>query len=207
MSYPYHLSLKKNVCISVDGEDLILTNPPISVLRLGNPTPGIKKVLEALCGAGGQENALCDVMVKEDGLTAAAKFYYYLGKLDEDSFLCRTAISGKGPLTTLVPTSRHFRVNEGKVAPEVHFSLSRFAYLRQEAGEMVLESPLGHGKLILRSPEGFVLLHKFSKPTNMGDLVTCMNGLALEEVRAFLDLLLNLKAIWEVREADPPRKK
>lgn len=204
MSYTYHLLFKKSLFLKEEGEELFLVNPPLSALRISKPTPGIRQVLDALSGAGGQENALYELMVKEDGPTAGPTFYFYLRKLDEKGFLCRSVINQKGPLATLVPTSQYFRFQEAAIDSATHYILSRFAYCHKEDRDMVLESPLGHGKLILNLPGSLAIIHKLAKPRTMEDLVNHIEGVALEEARAFFNLLLNLKAVCEVREGVTP---
>jgi hypothetical protein len=199
MPYPYHLSFKQSVSVKVEGEDVVLVNPLISALRISKPTRGMQRVIEALSGPGGQEDGLCELMVRDEGLPAAARFYYYLEKLDEKSFLCRTVPVKSGPLATLAPVSRYFRFEDRKIVPGMRYVLSRFAYCRREGGEMVLESPLGHGIITLSLPESLAIIQGLAQPMTAEDMGTRIGSVALEEIRALFNLLLNIEALQPVQ--------
>jgi ABC-type multidrug transport system fused ATPase/permease subunit len=66
-----------------------------------------------------------------------------------------------------------------KIVPGMRYVLSRFAYCRREGGEMVLESPLGHGKISLSLPESLAIIQGLSKPTTAEDLCTRIGSVAV----------------------------
>lgn len=199
MPYLYHLSFKQSVSVKAEGEDVVLVNPLISALRISKPTRGMQRVIEALCRPGGQEDGLCELMVRDEGLPAAARFYYYLGKFDEKGFLCRTVPVKSGPLATLAPVSRYFRFEDRKIVPGMRYVLSRFAYCRREGGEMVLESPLGHGIITLSLPESLAIIQGLAQPATAEDMGARIGSVALEEIRALFNLLLNIEALQPVQ--------
>ena len=69
------------------------------------------------------------------------------------------------------------------------YVLSRFAFLRRKADKLVLESPLGHARVVLEDPRVLSLLGALSTATSLSQLATVAGDLAPADVQAFVALL------------------
>src|ERR1700730_2168646 len=112
----------------------------------------------------------------EDELAAALPtsaqvplLYFFLRQMDAAGFLCRTLQFGGQPLATLIPTGSHYRYAPAQIHPNATYRLSRFAYLRREETQMVLESPLAHCQVLLQQPAAVALLHDLARPAACGE--------------------------------------
>lgn len=198
MSCPYHLAFKASVAGRVEGDDLVLDISQTPTLRIRHPSRGFRTLVEALRGTGGREDVLCDLVAREAGDDAgAARFQYYLGLLDERGLVCRTVQESDGPFCTLVPANR-LRFTKLPVGPAIRYVLSRFAYCRREGDAIVLESPLGWGRLILQAPESMALVQRLSKPSTAMELAEGCCGLSPEGLHGLLEALFNLNALREI---------
>ncbi len=189
------LSFKPGVTIKEDGADRVLSDDPLATgLRVKNPSPGITELLYLLGKSRGTEDALCDAITDIDGVRSVAKCLYYIRQFHKKSFLSRQIRLDNAPLACLIPVSRDFRFNRDSVEPNLEFVLSRFAFCRCHDGHMLLESPLGHGKVEM-SPPAMQILGELSVPVSVSGI--CQK-LGIEDhgaVRDFFTLLLNARAI------------
>src|SRR5262249_60891111 len=70
------------------------------------------------------------------------------------------------------------------------YVLSRFAYLRREGAEAVLESPLAHARVILNDWRAAALVGALAAPATAGELAERVSGLGVDGVAALLALFL-----------------
>ncbi|MBO06545.1 MAG: dehydrogenase [Parcubacteria group bacterium] len=200
MTYPYTLSFRNDVSVHRKGGDIILTNGRISALRLKEPSPGLSAIVDSLSDKGGTEDALCNILINEDGASNLGKFYYHLSKLMEKDFLCRTVKHEGQCISTLEPISKYFQFKEQHIDSNVKYRISRFAYCHDENGRMVLESPLGHCRLVLHDWRGAAYINMLSQPCTVRDINIAFPDVNKEVVRQVFVFLFNTHAICEVDE-------
>lgn len=108
---------------------------------------------------------------------------------------CHTATSGEIRLATFVPTTERTLFDaELRFGPETHV-LSRFAYMRREENNLVLESPLTGSQVLLHHPSAMAIVNAFFNP------VTAAEAGSAAEAEAVLTILANSGAIVECDEA------
>lgn len=199
MPYPFALSLKKNVRIEKENDDLLLIGID-SALRFKNPSPGIHAGILSLANRAITEEDLSKVISEKDGTLDWSKFYFYINKIEEKRLFRKTILVGKSPLATLEPISPSFSFVEHELLKEARYRLSRFAYSHLEDGKMVLESPLGHAKVILEDWRANSVLGMFACFCTLDEIYKNFRDLGLENIKALLQLLLNINAISEINE-------
>jgi len=116
-------------------------------MRLGVLSGAHRFFWSLLFEGGLTGEALVDAALGDDAGADGAVLYYHLALLDRKCLLRYTLLAGGRAVATLEPFSAAFAFRE--VPPERRFRLSRFACLRRDEDDTVLESPLGHGRLLL----------------------------------------------------------
>lgn len=201
MTYPYTLSFKSGVYTDKKDGNIILTSGRVPLLRLKNATRGLAAVVDLLSGKGGTEDELCNTLMDEDGTSDLGRFYYTLQKISKEGLLSRTFKAEGRPFATLEPISSYFQFKEQDTGDSVKYCISRFAYCHNDNGLTVLESPLGHGKLILHDWRSSASLNMLSLPCTVSDISKVIPNINEEVVKRLFTFLLNINAICEVGEA------
>ncbi|MGH6896612.1 MAG: SagB family peptide dehydrogenase [Geminicoccaceae bacterium] len=128
-------------------------------LRIASP-----KASDALLrlGCGADEGSLLGALGGDEH--SVALLFYYLERLRRYGLLVADVRRKDQLLMTLVPRSRHFDVALPR-ATEGTWQLSRFAYLRRDGEDLVLECPEAACIAHLKSREVVGWLHEASRPT------------------------------------------
>jgi hypothetical protein len=143
------LSFRKEVSLVETLEGRITLESPWGKAILSELTPGLLPVLRSLSSGGATEDDLCSLVLKTEGASALATFYYYLERWRKLGLLCYSLVVDGWPLATVVPMTRGFQFSRPNISVNARFCLSRFAYCRREADALVLESPLSPRKCLL----------------------------------------------------------
>jgi SagB-type dehydrogenase family enzyme len=179
-------------------------------------TPGILAALRRLVDQGAGEDALAELVLKTDGGEALPRLYYHLNTLDRRGLLWRSVSAPPGSssdcappglsrrsgqrLASLVPLSPRFLFPSRKLAPGRRYLLSRFAYLRRENGEAVLESPRSPARVILHDGRAATLAHAFFRPQGADELKEAAPGLPVPVTVLAAELLLSAGMLEELNE-------
>jgi SagB-type dehydrogenase family enzyme len=153
--------------------------------------------LQRLGLSGELENRLADQVRQMEGAAALAKFYYYLQRLTQRGLLARSAHDNGERLATVVAVSPHFVFDCHEVFCDQHYVLSRFAYMRREDGNIVLESPLSHGRITLPDLRAVAIVHALAEPRPLEDLIRRVAGLSPDATALVVSLLLNSGMLQE----------
>jgi SagB-type dehydrogenase family enzyme len=135
------------------------------------------------------EEEVVDSVLRAGGAEALARFHHHLHRLTQRGLLLRSAHAGGERLATLVPISPGFTFSPTGVQAEMPYLLSRFAYLRREGGEMVLESPRAHARLILKDERAAALVCCLGRAATAAELAGRVPGLTAEAAAGVLTLL------------------
>ena len=200
MSPSLFLSLRQDVsCDPGDDGELVLREAAAQVVfkHLG---AGCRDALQRF-GTGGEDEALLtELVLAADGADGLARFYYYLQQLGRRGWIRRSARLGHEPLVTLVTFASLSPCAFRPVLPGRHYQLSRFAYTRSAGGEMVLESPLAHARVVLHDWRAAALVHALTQPGPVEGWGEPIPGLAAEAVVKVMTLLLNADMLCELDE-------
>ena len=154
-------------------------------LTFKRPTTGLRTALTTLhAGKGATNLELSQIVQQADGIYELSTFNSHLTKLIGLGWICH----GIDSLATAIPLTRDFQFIVSKIDPEQSFTLSRFAYLHQVKGQMILESPLSKAKVCLHDWRGAASIAKLTQPQTIAELV--VPTLTTEEIKQFLALLL-----------------
>ncbi len=189
MTSSFFLSLRASVSLErLDDESFVLRDEMRGASLRGLSEETVA-AFESIATVGEQEELLADKIAQRDGPLALAKFRYYLRSLEQLGWLLRSSrLDGKN-LATLVPVSSSFQFSNPDLQSDDQFALSRFVYLRNTDGEMIMESPLAHARVVLHDARVTILLHALSRLRRAVDLVNECADLPAEVVQNLIALL------------------
>ncbi len=205
MSQTYVLSFAEGVTIDRPSANRAVIQTPLTnrAYSFGSLSPGLRKVIDALSSAGATEDELTGLIEELDGVTGLAPLYYYLLTFAECRILSYTISYGDRRLATLAPSSIFFRFSPAPVDPHSKYTLSRFAYIHREQEDLILESPLAHGKITLLSWEGAAVAVELAKAQTVGSLCGLLPGVSRETVSLLLEMLLGACFVSELNPEEP----
>jgi SagB-type dehydrogenase family enzyme len=203
MSWPYVLSFRRDVSVVEEGEERANLRAPLGTQALSGLSPAMLDVLRALAGDGATENQLADLLIQHGDTTDLARLYYELERWKRWRLVRYSLVVEGPPVATVEPISPSFRFGPEQVAADARYVLSRFAYCRRGAGELVLESPLSHARTVLAGSLGARLVAELATPSSYVELAARIEGLAEDVAQAFMSLLVNAGVLSRVGEDGP----
>lgn len=184
-----------NVEVREDKQGILVAGPAGAALRLKRPGSAFRTLLDHLARGGMDRNTICDQAmgaVADDGGADLARLYFALGEIERKGFLRYTVAQRGRALATLEPVAPAFRLED--ISIDGKFLLSRFACLRRVGDTMIVESPLGHARVVIHDGRGAALLALLAAPHTAAELATAMHDFDEATVAAFIALLANAKA-------------
>jgi SagB-type dehydrogenase family enzyme len=135
--------------IQRNGTRITLDIPDWKPLAFSVPTPAFADAIEALGGDGASFETLVTIAsVGTDAGAAAKRVAYYLERFRRPRLLEWVARRDGNVVVTLRSLTSGFGLAEG-AAPEAAMTLSRFAHVRRDGADLVLESPETPCRVIL----------------------------------------------------------
>jgi SagB-type dehydrogenase family enzyme len=192
-------SLPADAVLTADGEGRFAIQARGERIAFPQLSEAMQHVLQTLANGGGTEEQLAEHVEQADGDAGLRRLYHVLHQLTRRGWLAWSADEFGKRLATLVPWSRHFVYAARVLEPDRPYVLSRFAYMRAEAGQVLLESPLAHAQIVLHDPRAAALVHALARPTT--DLSRHPYGLAGDAALRVVELLLNADLIGEADDA------
>ncbi len=186
---PLTLQLSPRVERRSDSGDVLLAGLH-GALRLNRPGPALHSLLERLANGGGGREALCDAVMTEgkaDSGTDLARLYHALDILERKGFVHYRLDAGGAPLATFEPLAPGFHL--APFAAHARARLSRFAYLRRAEDGLILECPLGRGRLVLHDERGPALVALLARAHSAAELSAVLCAIDEGTAQAFLGLL------------------
>jgi SagB-type dehydrogenase family enzyme len=195
------LAWRDGVSIAADDGTLSASGPAGRV-ALKNVGADTLEAFRRLAPPGADEDELAGAV----GRGAAAelpRWFYYLDRLARRGLVCRAAHEDGRRLAAVVAVSPSFAWPTRQPVAGRAYHLSRFAYLRREGGECVLESPLAHARVTLIDRRAAALVGALAAPSTAEELCE-QTGIGPAGVRGLLTLLLRAGMACEVgaEEAD-----
>ena len=195
MQHIYTLQLIPNVEVREDEQDVLVAGPSGAALRFKRPGRAFRALLKHLADGGMDRNTICDQAmgaVADDRGADLARLYFALGEIERKGFVRYTVAQRGHAIATLEPVAPAFRLED--IAMDGQFLLSRFACLRRVDDRMVMESPLGHARVVIHDRRGAALLALLATPHTAAELALAMHDFGEATVAAFIALLANAKA-------------
>lgn len=199
MQYTLFLSLRDDVRLTSSQAGLTISWRG-GELVVNDATPTMIEVLQRLRSKGEDETALIDLTV-DDGVIAIARTYHILSILSRRCLLIRTVQEDGAPLASVVPVSRQFEWGTNALVRGSKYVLSRFAYLRREGAEAVLESPRCHARLILHHWSASAVTHALMRPRTVDEVAAALSH-SHGAVDVLMALLLRVGLLTGVTETD-----
>lgn len=189
MSAGLLLSLRDGVTAAPAGAAALVVQGPRQRVTLRHVAPLLLDCLCRLAPPGDNEDRLAD-LVQSGGNGSLARWFYYLEYLTRRGFLSRSVNTNGTRLATLIAVSSSFVSKSAQAVPGRRYVLSRFAYLRREGDEAVLESPLAHARVILSDWRTAALVGALATPATVEKLAAQLGAISAEAVADVLTLLL-----------------
>ncbi len=194
MTHRYLLRLRPAVQVHCEGGDLVVAGVDLPGMRSRQPGPGIVTLLDGLVQGGQSAEQLIECALAADPRTDVSRFYYLLSSLENKGFLTYSVAFENHSLVTLEPISRSFCF--AALAHSGALRLSRFACLRREATKIVVESPLGHARVVLHDPCFCALLALLAAPRTREALAAALPGIVPQVLDATMALLVNAGVVF-----------
>ena len=156
--------------VEVDHDDGHVTFRGDSAAATLSVGGAVARALARLGDGGAYEVELLDAVSRSDGPAAIADLYYVLDIVGSRRLLRVSVCHEDIPLITLTPTSPGFRLGVRAVVASRTYALSRFAYVRTAAGEVLLESPLAHSQVAVHNAQVLAILHLLARPSLLDDV-------------------------------------
>jgi SagB-type dehydrogenase family enzyme len=195
LQHNYTLEFGPEVEVRDDEQDILVAGSSGTALRLKRPGTAFRTLLDLLARGGMDRESLCDKAMgaaDDDGGAELARLYFVLGEIERKCFVRYTVADHGHALATLEPIAPAFRLED--ISPDGTFLLSRFAVLRRVDDRMIVESPLGHARVVLHDSSGAGLLARLAAPHAAAELAAARH---LDEATAaaFLALLANARVV------------
>jgi SagB-type dehydrogenase family enzyme len=190
------LSWREGVTTSADGEGTLVVEGPGARVSLRQVPAAILEALRQLTPPGLDQDRLGE-LIQGNGDGGLARCYYYLERLTRRGLVCQAVHAGEARLATLAAVSSSFVSRPTPVAVGRRYVLSRFAYLRREGTETVMESPLAHARIILKDCRAAALVGALAAPATAEELAGRVSGLPADAVAGMLTLLLRAGMLAE----------
>jgi oxazoline/thiazoline dehydrogenase len=191
------LSWREGVTAVADNEGSLVVEGSASRVSLRRVGSVLLSALRRLDPPGEDEDRLAE-LVRGGGNGSLARWYYYLECLSRRGLLCHCTHANGTRLATLVAVSSSFVARPARAISGCRYVLSRFAYLRREGREAVLESPLAHARIILNDCRAGALVAALAAPATTQELTTRVTELPADAVACMLTLLLRAGMLAEV---------
>lgn len=207
-----------------DGDGEATITGPGARLSLRNVAPEIMTALRRLAPPGDGEETLAEGILANGTFDTLARWYYHVDQFHRRGLICRCLHMEGRPLATLVPlnhaipparhgnpagamnpdsTLLHRRSPRLVDNPDLSFSLSRFAYLRNDQGALVLESPLSRWRLVLHDPRAMSVVGALATHSAPAELCERVPTLPSATIIGLIALLEGASMIDATRKNQP----
>lgn len=168
-------------------------------LTFKQPTIGLRLALNSLkVGKGVTKKELINLVQQEDGICGLFTFNSYLQKLISLGWIYHSIDS----LTTAIPLAEDYEFLMPTIDwQKTSFTLSRFAYLHQVNGQMILESPLSKAQVLLHSGHSLAIIAKLAQPQTYTSLLQEFSTLNEAKIKLFLNLLVATQTVNDSSES------
>ena len=193
------LTFDRNVSIDSKAEQTSVASPQHKLI-FKVPEPGLKRALFALARNGATVEDMSEWIQHDRGAFVVIKFYQYLQKFTSFGWLCHTVVSKGCRIATANPMTIDARFLPTVAAIDRHYILSKFAYIHQVKGQMMLESPLSKMSVHLSNWQSIAIVGLLANPCTTSTIVSQMQEIDLNTIEQLISLLLSTQMLCEVAE-------
>lgn len=188
VSYPDDLTL-----LSGDGGELTLQTPRCHVSY--KQVPLDRSVIASLMSPGISVDDLIQALSDARTQYGIAQLFHWLQGLLKRGLLHVSAQDHDHRLATLIPTAPTFQWPSCEFHGHSRYCLSRFALLRREGDQAVIETPLAAARIVVHDPRVTSLILSLTTPKTCDELAE-MSG-DPQQVRRVMLLLIAAKIVDE----------
>jgi len=190
---------------SESDEHLAVQSPSRRVVLQQLPA-GFQAVFGLMKRSGATLERLVELAKRVEGEAPLARFFYHLQNLTRCGLVVFVAHNDRRRLATLEPITSSFalpkdRVLDTAVLPEGKYRLSRFAYLRREGDDAVLETPRSAARVRLHNPAVFAAVLSTTTPATLQTLCEQAGGVSDDAVHQLVRLLETAQILTPVDAA------
>jgi SagB-type dehydrogenase family enzyme len=197
MSPQFVLSFKPDISFieQPESQQVLLQSSPAYRLKFQPIQPGLNMALKALSCGGATLDQLNQWVKEDEGAYPVIKFYIYLQKFSQLGWLCHSVLANGKVIATAVAIAPHTQLPSVEVTKETQYTLSRFAYLHQVEGKMLLESPLSKMQIYLPDWRSVALISQLSQPCTYLELTEQVPGICSQTAKELIGLLLSAQML------------
>ncbi|MDA1301065.1 MAG: SagB family peptide dehydrogenase [Proteobacteria bacterium] len=181
-------------------DQLIVETPPNAhrpKITLRQVSPGLRQTIESLQHTGASVPLLIGKTMQSEGPAAIGKLTHYLKTLSQHALLRHTLTVDGIDWLTIEPTAVYYRFDEQAISNEKSYMLSRFACIRNDNGQLLLESPLGFARILVHGAAAMTAIHHLSRAQTPGQLHESCDCLDEATALQLLSILANGGALAE----------
>ncbi len=191
----FDLRLGESFQLRPDAADLLIVRCDGRALRQPQPNQATRVLLEALAGSGGSFDALIGLALAAQPTADSAALVKLLHRLEQSGWLSYTLMQSHQSLAILQPMTPAWRsLDLIEIPPQIR--LSRFATMRRDGADMLLESSLGQAHLRVSDERLASMLARLARPQTTLALLADVPGLTPSTVNGFLRMLVSMQAIF-----------
>ncbi len=184
----------------VSADSVVLKSADMNDLHYKGLSSGILAVFDKLSNGGADEDALSRLVVEHDGSAKLFGYYQFIYGLTSSALIAHHLYEDSQPIAAIMPIARHYKFEQKRIDPDQVYQFSKFAYVRQEDGDFVIETPRGCAKVYLYAEPAFTLWRTLATGHSLNDLAALYDELDSKTIKQFLNLLLNAEMIVSVAE-------
>lgn len=201
MNSNFHLRFCPGARLLIEGEDWLIARGVESALRHRAPGPAGRTLLQALAETGGLADDLIARAQAAEPEIMGATLYYLLNRLEQRGLLFYGLVQEGQRLATLEPMTPAFRLVPLEADSVASYRLSRFATLRRDGDQTLIECPLGHARLRLHDGRLAAVLGVLASPQTAATLAADLPELTSATAAGLIQLLMSLQAVFVCDDA------
>lgn len=183
-----------------DEEEQIILASPQHKLTFKSIGPGLKKALLAIANDGATLDEMSSWLQQDQSEFILLKFYQYLQKFTSFGWLCHTIATTRCRIAIAKPMTADARFLPTATVVDRQYTLSKFAYIHQVKGQMILESPLSKVAVQLLNWQAIAIIGLLANPRTASEIATQIKEIHLDTIQQLISLLWSTQMLCEVAE-------
>jgi oxazoline/thiazoline dehydrogenase len=200
LSSKFILTFNNDVSLTQNENEQIILTSLNHKLIFKAVKPGLKNALFALANNGATLESINNWLQQDREEFIVLKFYQYLQKFTHFGWLCHSVVAEGGLMATAKPQATACQFSLITAVLNQQYALSRFAYIHQVKGQMILESPLSKMVILLSNWQTIAIVGLLANPCSCSEIAAKITGIHLDTIQQFVSLLLSTQMLCEVSE-------
>ncbi len=188
MNSGWKVSFRDGITLLIDEKPSLTLQSPYGKQVLSQCPVAFYPLLQQLVSPGIPYQELVESALKINIPNPLARLIHYLQSLSRSGVILLTVTMKDQQVAIFEPTSSKFQLPRAEQIDEP-FRLSRFAYLHRVENDIVLESPLSSGRLIVQDDLLLSIVTQFNCPTTLDDIEKKFPEVSPDEIIGFINLL------------------